>query len=100
MVTVTLANKHLQILDVRKVQKAETCIIKPVQSKCFSKEMKKHLKKKQGSEQTEIRNSSQIYNLDSYLVGDGIIGVWGRLDKLILNDECKHLIVLPKDSPI
>ena len=37
--------------------------------------MKKHLGKRQGSEETEIKNSSQIYNLGSCLVEDGIIRV-------------------------
>ena len=62
--------------------------------------MKKLLVKKQGSEEAEIKKSSQIYNLDPYIDEDGIIRVGGRLDKSNLNNECKHLIVLPKGSPI
>ena len=56
--------------------------------------------RKQGSEEAEIKNSSQIYNLDSYIDEDGIIRVGGRLDKSIFNNECEHPIVLPKGSPI
>ena len=42
--------------------------------------------------------SQHTYNLDSYLDIDGIIRVGGRLDKN-LNNECKHLKVLPRGSP-
>ena len=56
--------------------------------------------KKHGSEETEIRKSSQIYNLDHYIDEDGIIRVGERLDKSNLNNEFKHLIVLSKGSPI
>ena len=56
--------------------------------------------KKQRSEEAEKQKSSQIYNLDPYLDEDGIIRVGRRLDKLNLNNECKHLIVLPRGSPI
>ena len=45
--------------------------------------------KKQGSEEAEIKKSSQIYNLDPYTDEDGIIRVGGRLDKLNLNNECR-----------
>ena len=62
--------------------------------------MKKLLLKKQGSEETEIKKSSQIYNLDPYIDEDDIIRVGGRLNKSNLNSECKHPIVLPKGSPI
>ena len=56
--------------------------------------------KKQGSEEAERKKSSQIYNLDPYIDEDGTIRVGGRLNKSNLNNECKHLIVLPKGSPI
>ena len=55
--------------------------------------------KKQGSEETKIKNSSQISHLGSYLVEDSIIRVGGRLDKSILNNKCKHLIVLQSIVP-
>ena len=35
--------------------------------------------KKQGSEEAEIKKSSQIYNLDPHIDGNGIIRVGGRL---------------------
>ena len=56
--------------------------------------------KKQGSEEAEINKSRQIYNLDHYLDEDCIIRVGRRLDKSNLNNECQHLTVLPKGSPI
>ena len=62
--------------------------------------MKKLLIKEQGSEEAEIKKSSQIYNLDPYVEEYGIIRVGGRLYKLNLNNDCKHPIVLPKGSPI
>ena len=50
--------------------------------------------------EAEIKNSGQIYNLDTYIDENGIIRVGGRLDKSNLNNECKHPIVFPKGSPI
>ena len=96
-VIISFANENLYILDISQIQQAETCIFKLIQSKYY---MKKLLIKKQGSEEVEIKKSSQIYNLDPYLDKDGIIRVGGRLDKSNLNNECKHLIMLPKGSPI
>ena len=99
-VTINFANKNLRILDISQIQQAERYTIKLVQLKYFNEEMKKLLMRKQGSEEAEIKNSSQIYNLDSYIDEDGIIRVGGRLDKSIFNNECEHPIVLPKGSPI
>ena len=62
--------------------------------------MKKLLMNKQGSEEAELKKSSQIYNLYPYIDEDGLIRVGGRLDKSNLNNECKHPIVVPKGSPI
>ena len=98
-VRINFANKNLHILDISQITQAERYTIKLVQSKYFNEEMKKLLMKKQGSEEAEIKKSSQIYNLDSYIDEDGIIRVGGRLDKSIFNNECKHPIVLPKGSP-
>ena len=52
------------------------------------------------NEKTEIKNSSQIYNLDPYIDENGIIRVGGRLDKSNVNNEYKHVIVFLKGSPI
>ena len=62
--------------------------------------MKKLLIKKQGYKEAEITKSNQFYNLDLYLDEDGITRVGEKLDKLNLNKECKHPIVLPKGSHI
>ena len=62
--------------------------------------MKKLLIKKQGYKESEITKSNQFYNLDLYLDEDGITRVGEKLDKLNLNKECKHPIVLPKGSHI
>ena len=78
-VTINFANENLHILDISQIQQAERCIIKLVQSKYFNEEMKKLLMKKQGSEEAEIKKSSQIYNLDPHIDEDGIIRVGGRL---------------------
>ena len=99
-VTINFANENLHILDISHIQQAERFIIKLVQLKYFNEEMKKLLMKKQGSEEVEIKNSSQIYNLDRYIDEDGIIRVGGRVDKSNLNNEYKHPVVLPKGSPI
>ena len=96
-VIISFASENLCILDTSQIQQAETCIFILIQSKYY---MKKLLIKKQGSEGVEIKKSSQIDNLDPYLDKDGIIRVGGRLDKSNLNNECKHLIMLPKGSPI
>ena len=71
-VTINFANGNLHILDISQIQQAEGCIIKLVQSKHFNEEMKKLLMKKQGSEEPEIKKSSQFYNLDPYIDEDGI----------------------------
>ena len=71
-VTINLANKNIHILDIKQIQQAERCILKLVQSKYFNEEMKKLLMKKQGSDEAEIKKSSQIYNLDLYIDEDGI----------------------------
>ena len=99
-VIINFASENLCILDTRPNQQTEKCIIKLVQSKYFSEEIKKLLIKKQGSEGAEIKKSSQIYNLDSYLDEDGVIRVGGRFDKSNANNECKHPIALLKGSPI
>ena len=48
--------------------------------------MKKLLMKKQESEETEIKKSSQICNLDPYLDKDGKIRFGGKLDISNLNN--------------
>ena len=53
----------------------------------------------QGSDEAEIKTSSQIYILDPYTDQEGIIRVEGRLNKSNLNNEYKHPIVLPKSNP-
>ena len=70
-VTINFANKNLHILNISQIQQAERCIIKLVQSKYFNKEMKKLLIKNQRPEETEIKKSGQIYNLDPYIDEDG-----------------------------
>ena len=98
-VTINFGNKNFHILDTSQIQQAERYIIKLVQSKYFNEEMKKLLKKKQGSEGAEIKKSSQIYNLDPYIDEHRMIRVGGRFNKSNLNNKCKHQIVLPKGSP-
>ena len=57
-VIINFASENLCILDTRPNQQTEKCIIKLVQSKYFSEEIKKLLIKKQGSEGAEIKKSS------------------------------------------
>ena len=97
-VTIYFANENLHILDISQILQVERSIIKLIQSKYFSEEMKKTAYKYQI--EAKIKRSSQIYNLDAYIVENGIIRVGGRLDKSNLNNECKHPVVFPKGSPI
>lgn len=56
--------------------------------------------KKQGSKEIKMKKSSQIYESDLFIGEDGLIRAGGRLDKSNLSNECRHLIVISKDSPI
>ena len=85
-VTIYFANENLHILDISQILQVERSIIKLIQSKYFSEEMKKTAYKYQI--EAKIKRSSQIYNLDAYIVENGII------------NECKHPVVFPKGSPI
>ena len=59
-VIINFASENLCILDTSPNQQTEKCIIKLVQSKYFSEEMKKLLIKKQGSEGAEIQTLIQM----------------------------------------
>ena len=60
--------------------------------------MKKLLMNKQEFEETELKKSNQIYNLDPYLDVNDISRVVRRINKSNLSNECKHPIILLKDN--
>ena len=78
------------------MQEAEKCIVKMVQLKYFSEELK--LLKMKNEENVKI--SSKISSLNPYLDENGIIRVGGRLEKSYINNDCKHPILMPKNCHI
>ena len=71
-----------------------------LQQKYFNEELKL-LKKTNGeANDVKLKNKSSISNLDPYLDREGIIRVGGRIDRSNINDECKHPVILPKESQI
>ena len=83
------------LLDVALTQEAEKFIVKMVQLKYFNDELKQ-LKMKNEN----VKISSKISSLNSYLDENGIIRVGGRVEKSEVNNDCKHLILMPKDCHI
>ena len=78
------------------MQEAEGHIVKMVQSKYFNEELK--LLKMNKEENMKI--SSKINNLNPYLDENGIIRVGGRSEKSNINNDCKHPILMPKNSHV
>lgn len=81
-------------LEERK--EAELVVIKLLQAKVFSKEIK-NLKAKKAVAKTK---DSKFYKLNSLLDEEGVRRVGGRLSHAILHPHVKHPVILPKDSHI
>ncbi|KAL0101900.1 hypothetical protein PUN28_018452 [Cardiocondyla obscurior] len=47
-----------------------------------------------------LPNSNPLLKLTPYIDGDGLLRVGSRLDNAAIDYECKHSLLLPKDSPI
>lgn len=71
-------------------EEAETCILKHVQSSCFSKEI---LALKTNA---VIAKDSSIRKLSPFLDDSGILRVGGRLRRSKMTMETKHPVLLPK----
>ena len=51
------------------------------------------------SREPKIKKTSTVYRLDPIFV-DGTIRVGGRLDRLSISYEAKHLVLVPKESDL
>lgn len=96
----TQNNKEGTSLEERK--EAELVVIKLVQAKVFSKEIKS-LEAKKAVAKTK---DSQLYKLSLFLAEEGILRVGGRLSQALcftcgmLHPHVKHPAILPKDGHI
>ena len=72
------------------------CIVKMVQLKYFNEELNQ-LKMKN---KENVKISSEISSLNSYLDENGIIRVGGKFEKSDINNESKHPILMPKGCHI
>ena len=90
------SEKVLDFSINNKKQEAEKCIVKMVQLKYFNEELKQ-LKMKN---KENVKISSKISSLNSYLDENGIIRVGGKFEKSDINNECKHPILMPKGCHI
>ena len=50
--------------------------------------------------ESEVKSTSQLYNLDPYLDEDGVLRVGGHLRKAKMPDPVKHPAILPRDSHV
>ena len=78
------------------MQETDKCIVNMVQLKHFNEELKQ-LKMKN---KENVKISSKISSLNPYLDENGIIRVWGRLEKSEIRSDCKYPILMPKDCHI
>lgn len=81
-------------LEERK--EAELVVIKLLQAKVFSKEIKS-LEAKKAVAKTK---DSKLYKLNPLLDEEGVLRVGGRLSHATLHPHVKHPAILPKDSHI
>ena len=78
----------------RERQDTEHFIVKLLQEKSFSTEVKLL------QQNSKVPNNSKISNLCPFLDENGILRVGGRLCKTHMPDGVKHPIILPKDSHV
>ena len=81
--------------SVEDMQQAKMFILKLLQNKFYSKE----IKILRDQEKT-LQQSSSLYKLHPFLDVNGILRVGGRLVRSSLHDDVKHPIILPKEGHI
>ena len=100
----------LQPLSVSALAEAEKVIVRGIQQEYFAEELKtlrqlgvvqelcdRHTAR---SRKTQMKKSSNIYRLDPYLDGDGLIRVGGRIDRANMPKEVKHPVIVPSSCHI
>ncbi|CAG2211230.1 unnamed protein product [Mytilus edulis] len=81
-------------LKVQDIHNAEMTIIRFVQNQHFDDEVQR-LKAK-----LNVKRTSRLFKLDSYIDEKGILRVGGRLARSNLTETSKHPIILPKQSTL
>ena len=86
------ATADSQQLSADDMKAAEIAIVRSIQRKAFSNEMR-------DVTESNVRISSPIYRLDPTL-DDGVLRVGGRLKNSAMPEKSKHPVILPKGHPI
>ena len=88
--------KIVDRLTVEELQMAENAVIKYVQQKSFTEEIKLlNASKEDKHNDRHVKRTSPLYRLDPRIT-DGILRVGGRLNKATMPEERKHPAILPK----
>jgi hypothetical protein len=93
---------------VGELQLAERKIIKLVQTKVFSEELRTLAKgtppenqlRIRGKESRRLKRKNPIYKLNPFIDEDGLLRVGGRLKHGIMAPELKYPIILPKNNQV
>jgi hypothetical protein len=81
-------------LTVLELENAETCIVKYVQSTCFSDVISSLAKRKC------LNKKNVLSKLNPFVDGDGILRVGGRISRAKTSYDIKHPIILPKNCNV
>ena len=91
--------EQLENINVQLLEAANLEIVKMVQQKHFSEELKIIKRTSVNDNETyRISKSSKIYGLDPFIDCKGIVRVGGRLKRSNLNENMKHPMLLPRKS--
>ena len=96
------ANTPSISIQVTDLQKAETEIVRQVQSTFFEEEIKILSQNVQSSvsKGKVLKRESPLYKLDPFLDDKGVLRVGGRLRLIDLGSETKHPVILPRKSHV
>ena len=92
-----ITKEESTLINTTMIEEAKISVIKLVQQKYFQKEINL-IQGLQSRSSKEVK--LKIQNLDPFVDKDGIIRVGGRLKHSYLNNDCKHPVLLPKESTV
>ncbi|XP_070531344.1 uncharacterized protein [Cardiocondyla obscurior] len=81
-------------LTPKELEQSRKIVIRNIQKTGFANEIQYLSKYK------SLPNSSPLLKLTPFIDGDGLLRVGGRLDNAAIDEESKHPLIIPKDSPI
>ena len=94
-------------VTVQELDQAEIEIIKQVQAKAFSEELKCLQMLQSGDDRharrirnNHLKKSSSLFRLDPFIDQNGILRVGGRLRRANLSDMLKHPVILPRKGHV